>query len=88
MVINKAVGSNGLHVQQQSNRISLVNKTLLQRAYDGVARRILKNKSSMPNRPWYRTVTKNGLTIGHIVGQGCFISSILASTMTPRGVRI
>ena len=43
----------------------------------------------MPNGAWYRPVRdQNNNTLGYIVGQGVWISSILAPGMVPRGKQV
>ena len=48
----------------------------------------LHKRRAMPNSQWFKTIKKNNQTIGHICGQGCFVSTVLSKDMTPRGVEI
>jgi hypothetical protein len=56
------------------------------RALEGLRRRFKAN--SMPNGAWYRPVNEGKELYGYIVGQGNWVSSILAADMTPKGQRV
>lgn len=79
-------GGNWKHILQRAARISADDAKKMTNAMNGIIRRI--KTRNMPQGPWYRTITDGNITIGHICGQGCYLSTILGSNMTPRGTKI
>ena len=77
-------GGNWNHVYSRSTRV--VARGTTDKVLGRLARRI-KNKN-MPNAPWYRPIYKGSTILGYVCGQGCYISTILSSTMVPKGTRI
>jgi len=73
------------HIQDRA--LSRIEETqILAKAFASIAKRI-KSKN-VPNSNWYRTVYKDKQIVGHICGRGCYIATVLAPHMIPKGARI
>lgn len=80
---------NWIHVSQRySERIAPGTEDRFAACAKGIWKKI--KAGTMANVPWYRPVTDKYTqeVLGYVVGQGNWISTILASDMTPKGIRI
>ena len=80
------IGGNWQHVQDRLERVPDQDLHTLRKALSGLSKRI--KARHMPMRDWYRTVVDGKRVIGHICGQGCYVSTIYRAEWQPRGERI
>lgn len=81
--------SNYVHATERYNeRISAGYEDRWEAALRGIKAKM--KAGTMVNSMWYRPVTDKHTqdVLGYVVGQGNWISTILASDMTPKGIRI
>ncbi len=77
----KGMGGNWPHVWEQLERLAGADKDVAMK----VLRALPKKLSKAPGYPWYKPMHRDGKLIGHLVGQGQYISSVYKASMTPRG---
>lgn len=76
------------HIKERiKERIDYSCRQIVVAAIKGIMMGKVKRRT-MPNRDWYRTVRHNNEVIGHICGQGNYISTVYSAKMTPRGERV
>ena len=82
-------GINGSWSHLRTRGVERVEKQhlpLVGRVVLGLARRA--KARNLPNRPWYRVVTKDGKIVAIVCGQGVHLSTILTGEMKPSGTKI
>lgn len=78
---------NVLHVEQRfEERLTKLNPEDVQIVLNcAKSLDVLAKKKKLPNEQWYRTVTRKGKPVAHLVGQGVYLSSVLEGDMVPHG---
>lgn len=74
------------HVATRMERVPRCHWNAVKAVMSGLVRRT--KARTMPNTTWYKPVYADKHIVGYVLGQGNYISTILASDMVPHGKQL